>query len=111
MAYDEDLANRLRELVLGEDGVSERRMFGGVSFLVNGNMTVSASSRGGLLVHVEHSDTEALVGKPHAHPLIRRGRPMRGWVWVDPEGVRTKRQLERWVTRASAYARTLPAKR
>jgi TfoX/Sxy family transcriptional regulator of competence genes len=111
MAYDEDLANRVRELVSIEQGITERRMFGGLAFLLNGNMSVSLSGQGGLLLRVDPAETEALLGKPHAHPFEMRGREMRGWLRVDAEGVQTKRQLERWVARGITYARSLPSKR
>ena len=111
MAYDEDLANRIRELVSSEQGVSEQRMFGGLAFLVNGNMSVSASGQGGLLLRIDPAETDALLKGPHARPFKMRGRVMQGWLRVDPEGVRTKRQLERWVARGVAYARSLPGKR
>jgi len=110
MAYDEDLANRIRELIAGEPGVTEQRMFGGLAFLVGGNMSVAASGQGGLMVRVAPEETEALVGKPHAGRFEMRGRAMQGWLRVDAEGVRTKRQLEPWVRRGVAYARSLPAK-
>ena len=111
MAYDEDLANRIRDLVLSEPGVTEKRMFGGLAFLIDGNMSVSASGQGGLLLRVDPTETDALLGKPHAHPFEMRGRAMEGWLRVDAEGLRTKRQLERWVARGIAYARSLPSKR
>jgi hypothetical protein len=110
VAYDEDLANRIRELLAGEPGVTEQRMFGGLAFLVGGHMSVAASGQGGLMVRVEPDDTDALLAKPHTRPFEMRGRDMRGWVRVDPEGVRTKRQLAPWVTRGVAYARSLPPK-
>lgn len=110
MAYDEDLANRVRELVLAEQGVTEKQMFGGLAFLINGNMSVSASGQGGLLLRVEPAETDALLTKPHAHPFEMRGRAMDGWLRVDAEGVRTKHQLERWIARGIAYARSLPPK-
>jgi TfoX/Sxy family transcriptional regulator of competence genes len=110
MAYDEDLANRIRELVLREPGVSEQRMFGGLAFLIDGNMSVSASGQGGILLRVDPAATDALLGKPHAHPFEMRGRVMQGWLRVDAEGLETKRQLERWVARGVAYARALPSK-
>jgi TfoX/Sxy family transcriptional regulator of competence genes len=110
VAYDEDLANRIRELVLSEPGITEKRMFGGLAFLIDGNMSVSASGQGGLLLRVEPTETAALLGKPHAHPFEMRGRAMEGWLRVDAEGLRTKRQLERWVARGVAYARSLPSK-
>jgi TfoX/Sxy family transcriptional regulator of competence genes len=111
MAYDEDLANRIREIVLPEPGVTEQRMFGGLAFLVNGNMSVSASGQGGLLLRVDPAETDALLARQHAHPFEMRGRMMQGWLRVDAEGVRAKRQLERWVARGVSYARSLPSKR
>ena len=110
MAYDEDLANGIRELVAGEPALTEKRMFGGLAFLVGGNMAVAASGQGGLMVRVEPDETDALLEKPHTRPFEMRGREMQGWLRVDEEGVRTKRQLEPWVTRGVAYARSLPAK-
>jgi TfoX/Sxy family transcriptional regulator of competence genes len=110
MAYDEDLANRIRELVAGEAGVTERKMFGGLAFLIGGHMAVSASGRGGVLLHVDPADTDTLLAKPHAQPFEMRGRVMDGWVRVEAEGLQTKRQLERWVTRGVAHARSLPPK-
>jgi TfoX/Sxy family transcriptional regulator of competence genes len=110
MPYDEDLASRIRELVAGEPDVTEQRMFGGLSFLVGGNMSVAASGQGGLMVRIDPEDTDALLAKPHARPFEMRGREMQGWLRVDPDGLRTKRQLAPWVTRGLAYARSLPAK-
>ena len=110
MAYDEDLANRVRELLAGEPGVTEQRMFGGLAFLLGGNMAVAASAQGGIMVRVAHEDTDSLVAEPHAQPVEMRGRAMRGWLRVEPEGVRTKRELERWVNRGASYARSLPPK-
>ena len=111
MAYDEDLANRIRELMAAEDGVTEMRMFGGLAFLIGGNMSVAASGQGGLMVRVEPEETDALLEKPHARPFEMRGREMQGWLRVDAEGLRTKRQLESWVKRGVAYARSLPPKK
>ena len=110
MAYDEDLANRIRELVSGEANVTEMRMFGGLAFLVNGNMSVAASGQGGLMLRVDPADNDALLKKPHARPMEMRGRTMEGWLRVDADGVRAKRQLEPWVRRGVAYARSLPPK-
>jgi TfoX/Sxy family transcriptional regulator of competence genes len=110
MAYDEDLANRIRELIAAEKGVTEKKMFGGLAFLVNGNMSVSASGRGGLMLRVDPEETEALVAKPYASRMVMRGREMDGWMRIDVEGVKSKRQLERWVARGVGYARSLPAK-
>jgi TfoX/Sxy family transcriptional regulator of competence genes len=111
MAYDEELADRIRELMAGKPGVTEKRMFGGLAFLIGGNMSVAASGQGGLMVRVDPAETDALLEKPHAQPFVMRGREMKGWLRVDDEGVRTKRQLAPWVERGVAYARSLPEKR
>ena len=111
MAYDEDIANRIRELMDGEAGVTEQRMFGGLAFLIGGNMSVAASGQGGLLLRVDPEETDALVEKSHAAPFVMRGREMQGWLRVGPEGVKTKRQLQPWVRRGVAYARSLPPKK
>jgi TfoX/Sxy family transcriptional regulator of competence genes len=111
MAYDEGLAERIRELLAGEPGVTEQRMFGGLAFLIGGNMAVSASGQGGLMVRVDPEDSERLVASTPARPMDMRGRPMRGWLRVDLDDVRTKRTLQRWVGLGTAYARSLPPKR
>ncbi len=111
MAYDEDLANRIRELIAAEPDITERRMFGGLAFLVAGHMAVAASGKGGLMLRVGPGETDALMAKPHAGPFEMRGRPMQGWLRVDAEGLRTKRQLEPWIRRGVAHARSLPPKR
>jgi TfoX N-terminal domain len=110
MAYDEDLANRIRELVATETGVIEKRMFGGLAFLIGGYMSVSISGQGGLLLRCDPHETDALLAKAHASPFEMRGRLMDGWLRIDPDGVRTKRELERWVAIGVAYARSLPPK-
>ena len=110
MAYDEALANRIRELISGEPGLSEMTMFGGLAFLIGGNMSVSASGQGGLLLRVDPEQTEALSAEPHAEPFVMRGRPMDGWLRVTAEGVATEADLERWVSRGVGYARSLPPK-
>ena len=110
MPYDDDLANRIRELIASEADVTEKGMLGGLSFLVGGHMAVAASGQGGLMVRVDPSETAALLTKPHARPFEMRGREMQGWLRVDLEGVRTKRQLEPWVRRGMAYARSLGPK-
>ena len=111
MAYDEQLAQRIRDLVADEAGLTEKKMFGGLAFLVGGNMAVAASGQGGLMVRVEPDETDALVARPHARRFEMRGREMRGWLRVDDEGVRDRRGLEPWVRRGVAYARSLPPKR
>ena len=110
MAYDEDLANRIRELLGRERGVEEKRMFGGLAFLVNGNMSVAASGQGGLLVRVPPNDTDKLLERAHVTAMVMAGREARGWLRVEADGVQTKRQLQSWVTRGVGYARGLPLK-
>jgi TfoX/Sxy family transcriptional regulator of competence genes len=110
MAYDEDLANRIRELLGSERGVEEKRMFGGLAFLINGNMSVAASREGGLLVRVPPEETDELLQRAHVNPMVMAGREARGWLRVDADGVRTKRQLQGWVTQGVGYARGLPPK-
>jgi TfoX/Sxy family transcriptional regulator of competence genes len=107
MAYDEHLANRIRELLAGEDAITEKKMFGGLAFLLNGNMSVSASGQGGLLVRVDPADSEELLRRPHAALMEMGARTMEGWIRVAPEGVETKRELAAWVDRGVAYARSL----
>jgi TfoX/Sxy family transcriptional regulator of competence genes len=110
MAYDTELADRIRELLGPVRGVEEKQMFGGLGFLINGNMSVAASGQGGLLVRVPPADTEKLLGRAHVSPMVMAGREARGWVRVDADGVKTKRQLADWVTRGADYARSLPPK-
>jgi hypothetical protein len=110
MAYDEVLANRIREVLAAEPGVTEKRMFGGLAFLLGGHMSVAASRVGGLMVRVDPEETDALLGRPHTRPFEMRGREMQGWLRVDAEGVATLRGLEPWVRRGVAYARSLPPK-
>ena len=111
VAYDEELAERIRELLGGERGVTEQKMFGGLAFLIRGNMAIAASGQGGALVRVDPADSDRLVARTKARPMEMRGRPMQGWVRVDPEDLRTRRQLARWVELGRTYARSLPAKR
>jgi TfoX/Sxy family transcriptional regulator of competence genes len=110
MAYDEELAARIRELVGDGPGVAEKKMFGGLAFLVGGNMAVAASGQGGLLVRVSPDQSDALVAKTGARPMEMRGREMAGWLRVEAGDVRTKRELARWVERGTSYARSLPSK-
>jgi TfoX/Sxy family transcriptional regulator of competence genes len=111
MAYDQDLADRIRELVADESGLTEKKMFGGLAFLIGGNMAVAASGQGGVLVRVDPAQSEQLVATTGARPMEMRGREMQGWLRVDPEDVGTKRQLAGWVSLGTSYARSLPAKR
>ncbi len=112
VAYDEELAARMRELVAGESGVTEQKMFGGLAFLIGGNMAVAASGQGGgVLVRVDPAQSDTLVATTNARLMEMRGRTMQGWLRVDPEELRTKRQLAKWVELGARYARSLPAKR
>ncbi len=97
-------------MIAAESEVTEMKMFGGLAFLIRGNMSVAASGQGGLLLRIDPEQTDELLAKPHAHPFVMRDRPMDGWLRVDKEGVKTKAQLERWVARGVGFARSLPAK-
>ena len=110
MAYDEDLANRIREQLAGETGITEKAMFGGLAFLLNGNMSVGVSGQGGLMVRVGPEGNDEALAQPHARPFEMRGRTMDGWIRVAPEGAETDAQLAGWVRRGTAFARPLPPK-
>jgi hypothetical protein len=111
VGYDEELADRIREVVGAEPGLTEQKMFGGLAFLIRGHMAVAASGQGGLLVRADPERSEKLVATTKARPMEMRGRRMQGWLRVSADDVRTKRQLQRWVELGAAYARSLPAKR
>ena len=110
MAYDEDLANRIRDLLADEDAITEKKMFGGLAFLLHGNMAVSASSDGGLLVRIDPADTDASLARPHVARMEMGGRKMDGWITVAPVGLKTKRELAAWVKRSLDFVKTLPPK-
>jgi TfoX/Sxy family transcriptional regulator of competence genes len=110
VAYDQDLAEGIRELLASQPGVTEKKMFGGLAFLIGGNMAVAASGQGGLLVRVDPTASDKLVATTNARPMEMRGREMQGWLRVDGDDARTKRQLSRWVSIGATYARSLPAK-
>jgi len=110
MAYDEELAERIRSLVAAEDALSEQKMFGGLAFLIGGNMAVAASGQGGLLVRVDPAESPALVAGSSAEPMEMRGRKMDGWLRVEAATVEDDAELQAWVHRGVAYARSLPAK-
>jgi TfoX/Sxy family transcriptional regulator of competence genes len=109
VAYDEDLANRIREVIAGETAVTEKRMFGGLAFLVNGNLAVSASGRGGILLRVDPVETDALVAEAHAERAVMGGRTMDGWLRVDVDALPDD-EVDGWIARGIGYARSLPAK-
>ena len=110
MAYDEVLAGRIRHLVGAEPGLTEQKMFGGLAFLIGGNMAIAASGQGGLLVRVDPDHFDALIAETAALPMEMRGREMRGWLRVEAADVASKSELERWARLGTAYARSLPAK-
>jgi TfoX/Sxy family transcriptional regulator of competence genes len=110
VAYDENLAARIRELVGSEPGLTERKMFGGLAFLIGGNMAVAASGQGGMLVRVDPEESDALVASTPAELMEMRGRSMRGWLRVSSEDVSDDAALGEWVRRGTTYARSLPAK-
>jgi TfoX/Sxy family transcriptional regulator of competence genes len=110
MAYDEELADRIRELLAGEPDLTEKKMFGGLAFLIGGNMAVGASGQGGILVRVDPEESNALVAKTKASPMEMRGRQMQGWLRVAANDLGSKRELTKWVERGRNYARSLPAK-
>jgi TfoX/Sxy family transcriptional regulator of competence genes len=110
MAYDEQLAERIRELLRGQRGLTEKKMFGGLAFLVGGNMAIAASGQGGVLVRVDPEESDRLVATTSARPMEMRGREMAGWLRLDSDAVKTKRELAKWVERGTAYARSMPAK-
>ena len=111
MAYDEELAARIRQLVADEPGLTEKKMFGGLAFLIGGNMAVAASGEGGVLVRVDPARSDGLVATTSARPMEMRGREMRGWLRVSTDDLRTRRQLAKWAALGTTYARSLPAKR
>ena len=111
MSYDEDLAFRIRELVADETGVTEQKMFGGLAFLIGGNMSIAASREGGVLVRVDPERAESILKTSKAYPAVMQGREMPGWLRVDADDVRTTRQLEKWVGLGVGYAKSLPPKK
>jgi TfoX/Sxy family transcriptional regulator of competence genes len=111
VAYDEELAARIRELVSGEPNLTEQKMFGGLAFLIGGNMAIAASGQGGILVHADPEQSDELVATTKAQLMEMRGREMRGWLRVGADDVRTSEELATWVELGTAYARALPAKR
>jgi TfoX/Sxy family transcriptional regulator of competence genes len=110
MPVDQDFANRIREELADVDGITEKAMFGGLAFLLNGNMAVGIMSTGDLMVRVGPDGTDEALAKPHTRLFEMRGRSMTGWVIVDVDAVETKRQLGPWVKRGVAFASSLPPK-
>jgi hypothetical protein len=111
VAYDEQLAGRIRDLAGDEPGLTEQKMFGGLAFLIGGNMAIAASGQGGILVHVDPEASDGLVDTTDAYLMEMRGKQMRGWLRVDSDRVSTEPELAKWVELGTGYARSLPAKR
>jgi TfoX/Sxy family transcriptional regulator of competence genes len=110
MPYDEDLVNRVRELLADHVAITEKKMFGGLAFLLHGHMSVSASRTGGLLVRIDPANSQAALERPHVTLMTMGGRTMEGWMIVAAEGLKTRRELSAWVERAVSYVKTLPPK-
>ncbi|HTT28044.1 MAG TPA: TfoX/Sxy family protein [Solirubrobacteraceae bacterium] len=110
VAYDEDLADRIRVLLATDHDVVEKKMFGGLAFLIGGNMSVSASGQGGILLRCDPAETAVLVHEQHVERFVMRGKAMDGWLRIDPDGVQTDDELRRWVAIGVDYARGLPPK-
>jgi len=110
VAYEEDLAARIRELIAAEPGLTEKKMFGGLAFLIGGNMAVGVSGQGGILVRVDPDESDELVASTPARLMEMRGRSMRGWLRVDSQDVADDAELAEWVGRGTTYARSLPPK-
>ena len=110
MAFDEELADRIRQVLARRRGITEKKMFGGLAFLVNGNMAVVARGKGGMMIRVPAEETDAFAAEPGADVAIMRGRPMRGWITVDEGGYAKAADLRRWVRRGVAAAYAAPAK-
>jgi hypothetical protein len=111
MAYDEELAERIRAEIAGEQNLTEMKMFGGLAFLIGGNMAVGVSGKGGLMIRCDPDQTEALMGEPGAQPFEMRNRDMKGWLRVEADAVEDDDALRAWVERGTAYARSLPPKK
>jgi TfoX/Sxy family transcriptional regulator of competence genes len=111
VAYDEDLADRIRELLSEQRGMTEKKMFGGLAFLIGGKMAIAASGQGGALVRVDPGDADHLIDTTRAEAAVMRGRPMQGWLRLESQDLRTKRQLERWVKLGVSYASSLEPKK
>jgi hypothetical protein len=111
MPYDQELAARIRELICGEPALSEKKMFGGLAFLIGGNMAIAASGHGGVMVRIDPAESDALVNATAARVVEMRGRPMPGWLYLEAADVGVADELRPWVERGATFARSLPAKR
>lgn len=110
MAYDAVLADRIRDLLAAEPDLTEKKMFGGLAFLVAGNMAVVASGQGGIMVRIDPAERDALLARTKAEPMVMRGAPTAGWLRVATDHLARRSQLAAWVDRGVGFARTLPPK-
>ncbi|HYH35111.1 MAG TPA: TfoX/Sxy family protein [Nocardioides sp.] len=110
MAYDEELVDRVRAVLAAEPSVDERRMFGGLAFLLGGHMAVAVSGQGGLLLRVDPDEAPVLVDGHHVVPMVMRGREMAGWLRVEASAVASEEELRRWVGHGVRHTRSLPPK-
>jgi hypothetical protein len=110
MAYDERLAQRVRDALAGESDVTERGMFGGIAFMLSGHMTVTVSGRGGLMVRTGPDGEDGALAQPHTSVMMMRGRPMTGWIRVGADGLTTEHAVAKWTHQAVKFVRTLPPK-
>ncbi len=110
MAYDDELAGRIRGVLTGKSDFTEKKMFGGLAFMIGGNMAVSASGQGGMLLRADPAASDELCSHPGVELAVMRGRPMDGWLRVDPEAIASEDDLERWVRVGVEYASSLPPK-
>jgi TfoX/Sxy family transcriptional regulator of competence genes len=110
VAYDEKLAQRIRSILAKEPGLSERKMFGGIGFMVHGNMAVAANSKGGVMVRVDPEHGRELLEDPRYQPMEMRGRMMHGWLHIEPDAVASEESLREVVRHGLDYVRTLPPK-
>ncbi len=108
MPIDEDLAQRVRELVEGTYSLSEKRMFGGLAFLVNGHLGIAVSGSGGLMVRADPAQAADVVDEPRVAPMVMRGRELKGWLIIAPEALVEQDDLRRWVQLGMTYAEGLP---
>lgn len=110
MAYDDELVERIRHLTVDEPPLDEKRMFGGLGFMLDGNMAFAASSSGGLMVRIDRADSDRLCALPGAGPMEMKGRTMNGWLHVEPQGLTDDDALADWIATGLDFARTLPPK-
>ncbi len=110
MAYSEEFADRIRDLVFQRSGVVEKKMFGGIAWMIDGNMAVGLTGDDGLMIRLEPDEVEASLGRPHVGPMEMTGRRMKGFVVVSPDGTADDADLAEWIDAGASFAESLPAK-